>query len=65
MSGSGLDKSPPRSPVIRDMFRQTHRIEAANLKAAQALLKKGFPGGADLSGEWFIEAGSLKNAVVV
>lgn len=44
-----------RSPVIRNMHRQTRTIEAANERDAKRLVQEAFPDGADLSGEWFVE----------
>ena len=43
------------SPLLRDMHRQTREFDAASDRDARALVAKGFPGGADLSGEWFVE----------
>ena len=52
-------------PHFRKMHRQTKFLWAVDEEEARIVLATAFPGGVDLSGEWFIEAGSLKNAVVV
>lgn len=47
------------SPVIMDMHRQLKTFEATSLQEAKRLVGLAFPDGADLSGEWFVEKGSL------
>lgn len=47
------------SPLIRDMHRHVIEIAAPDLRAAKALVEQAFPDGADLTGEWFVEKGSL------
>lgn len=49
-----------RSPVFRDMHRQTKHFLAENLQHAAQQVAAAFPGGSDLSGEWFVEADTLR-----
>ena len=48
------------SPLIIDMHRQTHKVEATNMRAAKKLINEAFPDGCDLSGNWIVERGTLK-----
>jgi hypothetical protein len=50
------------SPLLRDMHRQTVVFEALDARHAKTIVDEMFPDGADLSGEWFVERGTLRLA---